>query len=215
MSDQIACLPTDAGQFAVQLTAETARRDLLKTYISKGLTSGVDYGIIKGDKPCLLKPGAEKFCSLLDLQPKFSADPETAAMLPDEMRNGLFLFKCELVHRKTGQTVSEGRGCCGVKEKSGMINTALKIAEKRAQVDAVLRMGLSDVFTQDLDDMEQPPPPPPKVERNKLIEAAFEIYRRLQAEEKASDKITAWISAIEGQTDGQIIAGINKLKNIK
>ena len=52
--------------------------------------------------------------------------------------------------------VGEGRGAARLDEKHGWTeNNCIKIAEKRAQVDAVLRtVGLSEIFTQDAEDVE-------------------------------------------------------------
>jgi len=48
----------------------------------------------------------------------------------------------------------EGRGAADITEKQGSANTAIKIAEKRAKLDAVLATGgLSDFFSQDLEDV--------------------------------------------------------------
>src|SRR5699024_7729552 len=66
---------------------------------------------------------------------------------------------------KGGQVITQGLGHCNSKEKKYtsdkqdvfmLGNTCLKMAKKRAQVDAALTVGsLSDIFTQDLEDMVQ------------------------------------------------------------
>ena len=76
---------------------------------------------------------------------------------------------------RQGQVVGQGRGVAELRETSmTSANMAVKMAEKRAYVDAVLRAaGLSQYFTQDLEDMlllppskDEPPPskdePPPE-----------------------------------------------------
>ena len=57
-------------------------------------------------------------------------------------------LRCELVYRDTGEIVGEGRGAARLDEFRGWTeNNCLKIAEKRAQIDAVLRtVGLSEVL---------------------------------------------------------------------
>jgi hypothetical protein len=155
-----------------QLKVEQERRELLSSFIKQNLTDGVDYGKIHTagkdrcqkpwecknehhfSKPCLFKPGAEKFCSLLQLRAEFTPDKETIEMVGGPA--GLIAFRCELRQTSTGITVAEGRGACSISEKGGMVNTTLKIAEKRAHIDAVLRLGLSDSFTQDLEEMKLP-----------------------------------------------------------
>lgn len=72
-----------------------------------------DYGVIPGtDKPTLLKPGAEKLCSLFGLSPEF--------ILQDEVKDfekGLFYFRyvCRLTHN--GALVATGEGSANSKEK--------------------------------------------------------------------------------------------------
>lgn len=141
---------------------EKKRRELLKKYISENLVEGVDYGKIKitssktgqeyESKPTLFKAGSEKFMSLMHLRVTFKRDDETWEM--SGKKPGLFCYVCFLLDSK-GNVVGEGRGSCDVQEKRSA-NEAIKLAEKRAQLDAVLRTGgLSDFFTQDLEDLPE------------------------------------------------------------
>jgi hypothetical protein len=68
---------------------------------------------------------------------------------------GVICYVCAL-YTTRGELVGEGRGAREVlKEKD--INKAIKMAQKSAQIDAVLRTGaLSDAFTQDLEDVQEP-----------------------------------------------------------
>ena len=72
---------------------------------------------------------------------------------------GAFAYVCQLINRQ-GQVVGQGRGVAELRETSmTSANMAVKMAEKRAYVDAVLRAaGLSQYFTQDLEDMLLLPP---------------------------------------------------------
>lgn len=148
----------DPKKLEQQFKNESDRRKLLKKFINSQLVEGVDYGTIKisgrESKPCLFKPGSEKFCSLLQLRAEFIKDAETLSMIPES--SSTIAYVCRLIHIPSGESVSEGRGACSLSEKQNMVNTTIKIAEKRAQIDAVLRLGFSDSFTQDLDDMEKP-----------------------------------------------------------
>jgi hypothetical protein len=152
--------PTEvsAHNLAAVMTEEASKRALITKYISSHMKSGVDFGTIrfgnKESKPSLFKPGSEKFLSLFRLTAKFEKDTDTWEMAGSEP--GVFAYKCVLVTSK-GDVVGEGRGVSKLTEKAGWtINNAVKIAEKRAQIDAVLRTGaLSDFFTQDLEDMAQ------------------------------------------------------------
>lgn len=120
---------------------------------------GVDYGTIYSQKsgqaigkPSLWKPGSEKVCVMFNLDPQFCQDTEVLNMLGNP--KGLVALKCQLIDRTTGQRVGEGRGCAMLGDKGRDFNTTVKIAEKSAQIDAVLRtFALSQRFTQDLEDM--------------------------------------------------------------
>lgn len=144
-----------------QLAIEDQNWQILMEWIKKNLQEGVDYGYIedtkkgwKSDKPSLFQPGAQKITMRLRFRPTFSKDAETYDMLALE---GTVCYKCELIHRQTGEIWSEGRGVVEKDEKGLPANSRVKIAEKRAQVDAVIRLGLSEIFTQDLEDMGKPP----------------------------------------------------------
>src|SRR5207244_7137472 len=97
---------------------------------------------------------------------RFSADLPILQMYGPGI-SGVFALVCELIDRQ-GQVVGQGRGVAELREMSmTSANMAVKMAEKRAYVDAVLRAaGLSQYFTQDLEDMLLTPPaedaPPPE-----------------------------------------------------
>ena len=126
--------------------------------IKNQFTEKHDFGIIPGTsaKPVLLKPGAEKICMLMGLSTEFEVTDSTR-----DFEKGFFQYqlKCRLL--KDGLVITEGLGSANTKEKKyikqdafTMDNTILKMAKKRALIDAVLLVAsLSDVFTQDLEDM--------------------------------------------------------------
>ncbi len=148
------------AQLRTRMALETERRKVITEYIKQNMKEGVDFGTITFEtrtgkkvesKPTLFKPGSEKFCSLFSLQATFNKDFETCEMLGNQL--GVVAFICTL-KTKSGAIVGEGRGVADIREKQGWTaNNCVKIAEKRAQIDAVLRSGgLSDFFTQDLED---------------------------------------------------------------
>jgi hypothetical protein len=149
------------AQLKAQMKRDQDVRKVIDEYIKANMVKGKDYGSIKSktksgtefeSKPSLLKPGAEKFCSLFKVRATFRKDDETCEMLGNTP--GLVAYVCELVDTK-GRVIGEGRGVHKVELTAGdfEINKAVKIAQKRAQVDAVLRTGcLSDFFTQDMED---------------------------------------------------------------
>lgn len=130
--------------------------------IQGALVEGHDYGqaFYGSQKPSLLKPGAEKILMLLGL----SSEYEIIEKIQD-YEEGFFSYTIRCVLTKGGQVITEGLGHCNSKEKKYesdkqdkymLGNTCLKMAKKRAQVDAALTVGsLSNIFTQDLEDMVQ------------------------------------------------------------
>lgn len=130
--------------------------------IQNTLVEGHDYGqaFFGAAKPSLLKPGAEKILMLLGL----SSEYEIIEKIQD-YEEGFFAYTVRCVLKKNGQIITEGLGHCNSKEKKYesdkqdkymLGNTCLKMAKKRAQVDAALTVGsLSDIFTQDLEDMAE------------------------------------------------------------
>jgi hypothetical protein len=113
----------------------------------------------EASKPTLLKPGAEMVCLLFRWRAPFIADLDTVQMYGPGT-TGVFAYICQLIDRD-GQVVGQGWGVAELRETSlTSANMAVKMAEKRAYVDAVLRAaGLSQCFTQDLEDLLLIPPP--------------------------------------------------------
>ncbi|MCR2043218.1 hypothetical protein NSA23_03705 [Anaerosalibacter massiliensis] len=130
--------------------------------VQGSLVEGHDYGasFFGANKPSLLKPGAEKILMLLGL----SSEYEIIEKIQD-YEEGFFAYTIRCILTKGGQVITQGLGHCNSKEKKYtsdkqdifmLGNTCLKMAKKRAQVDAALTVGsLSDIFTQDLEDMVQ------------------------------------------------------------
>lgn len=129
--------------------------------IQKTLKEGHDYGVIPGtgNKPTLLKPGAEKILMLMGVTSEYQLIERV-----QDYEQGFFAFTVKCVLSKGDQVITEGLGHCNNREKKyrserqdpyTLANTCLKMAKKRAQIDAVLTIAsLSEVFTQDLEDLE-------------------------------------------------------------
>lgn len=123
------------------------------------MLEGVDYGLIPGcNKPSLYKSGAEKLCDIFGLSKLIEVINRT-----EDWSKGLFSYeiKATLINKKTGLVEAEGIGSCNSLEKKyknqdgfTIANTILKIAKKRALVDAVLSSTrTSGLFTQDMEDI--------------------------------------------------------------
>jgi len=138
-----------------QLKASTKRaqdqRAIITEYVRKHLVKGVDYGKIGNfKKDVLFKPGQEKIFSLMNLTSRLEKDADTIEMIGGG--SGVVAYICR-VYRK-GEEIAQGRGAAKVGENNRDINATIKIAEKRARMDACLSLGFSEFFTQDLEDPE-------------------------------------------------------------
>ena len=151
-------LDSPTKMFNADLERRRENRQLLLNWIRSSLKEGVDYGSIptkRGpSKPSLFKPGAEKICGMLGITVHFPSLKETEQALLQGLIPEFVMVRCELknIH---GQTLADGVGARSLKQDYGDINKSLKMAEKSAHIDSVLRLaGLSEVFTQDLEDMK-------------------------------------------------------------
>jgi len=141
-----------------QVQATMNKISQFQQVIQKTLHQGHDFGIIPGtDKPTLLKPGAEKILMMMGLQSEFEIVDSTR-----DFDKGFFQYqvRCKLI--RGDMVITEGLGACNTRERKylkmdpfTMDNTVLKMAKKRALVDAALLVAsLSDVFTQDIEDLD-------------------------------------------------------------
>lgn len=150
-------LDLPSNVFCEGLNRRKANRSALMEWVRSSLIEGVDFGSIQTrrgpSKPSLWKPGAEKICGMLGVIVRFPnlQDYEQAALHAVELQN--IIIRCEIIDA-SGRIVAQGIGARSLKQDYGDINKSLKMAEKSAHIDAALRMaGLSEVFTQDLEDM--------------------------------------------------------------
>nr|PZN79866.1 MAG: hypothetical protein DIU56_05145 [Pseudomonadota bacterium] len=151
-------LDLSPAEFRQALARRSENRKALIDWIRSSLVDGVDFGAVplrRGgfSKPSLRKPGAEKICGMLGVTATFPTlkDYETAALENRELTQ--IILRCHLIS-PDGQIVADGVGARSVEQDQGDINKALKMAIKSAMIDATLRMaGLSEIFTQDLEDM--------------------------------------------------------------
>jgi hypothetical protein len=146
------------GHTEQTLSDTMSRIKAFQQLIRSQFTADHDYGIVPGaSKPSLLKPGAEKIITLLGLTSDFA--------ITDRVRdyvNGFVSYDFECHLYRHGELITKGYGTANCKETKYISrdahtieNTIMKMAKKRALVDAALLVGsLSDIFTQDVDDMD-------------------------------------------------------------
>ena len=156
------------------------------------MQEGQHYGTIPGtNKPTLLKPGAEKLNLTFRLAPTHEV---TKNDLPNGHREVTVI--CTLTHIPTGQVFGQGVGSCSTMEgkyryrKRGderienpdladQYNTVLKMAKKRALVDATLTAtAASDIFTQDIEEAQVNRPQPTKELTNPFKGFVHHIERK-------------------------------------
>lgn len=141
--------------------------------IKGALEEGVDYGQIPGTggKASLLKPGAERLVKAFGCVARYElvsseVNHNFEYKWVDKYGTGpacgvyRYIYRC--VIEKNGTIVGDGQGSCSTLESKyqkrprDCENTVVKMAQKRALVAAVLNtFGLSNRFTQDLEDIEE------------------------------------------------------------
>lgn len=168
----IAGLSVTTGALKEALEAQTEQRQLIADFIKKHLKKGTDFIRIHVVKNCaaeekqrgscrssyhfskdvLAKPGQEKIFSLFQLSSELVRDDETRQMLEGtpQAKQGLVAYKC--IVKRGEKIIAEGRGAAVVGDNRRDVNATIKIAEKRARMDACLSLGFSEYFAQDLDD---------------------------------------------------------------
>lgn len=155
-----------------------AKRSYFISQVLPKLQEGQDYYIIKGKKS-LAKGGAEKLAGIYNLVATFEKDNESLDMLGNA--KGMVAFLCTL--SRFGVIAGQGRGSDTMQRNSNDPNKTLKMTQKRAYVDAVIRAtGLSDIFTQDIEDMDM----------EKVME---------NPEEKKDDKYQTWITDLQEESN--------------
>lgn len=131
------------------IDAYLAKRSEFIEKVNRIMVEKQDYHVIQGKKS-LGKGGAEKIAAIFGWQAMFLPDDDTIKMLGTD--KGVVAYICRLT--KGSQFVGEGRGARILTQDKGDINKAIKMAAKSAFVDSILRSsGLSDFFSQDLEDM--------------------------------------------------------------
>jgi len=146
----------------MNLKQVTDRVNIVHQVLSSVMQEGTHYGKVPGcgAKMVLLKPGADVLAMTFRLVPQF-------AVTRTEMDNGHreYDVTCSM-YGPDGALLGQGVGSCCTMEKkyryrngvenediADVYNTVLKMAKKRAHIDATLTVtGAADLFTQDLID---------------------------------------------------------------
>ncbi len=287
------CIVAVAERSRYSLQEVVAQISAVQEIMQSIMKEGEHYGKIPGcgDKPTLLKAGAEKLGFAFRLRPDFEIEQTDFI---DEHRE--YRIVCTLIHVVSGVVYGQGVGCCSTKEgkykyRTGEVeftgqpvpseywtnrdisliggkgfvpkknpdtskweiarqgekvehnnpadyyNTCLKMAKKRAHVDAIITVtAASDIFTQDIEDMDevrnqaatytieqqseagtpqrkQPDETQPSTEptNEKIREMCLEITDG--GEVRAAELLVS-LTTFTGK-DGQVVAGIKSTSLIK
>lgn len=171
MNSSTLIVPDSITQFKNGVDTLLQKRDYFIKKILPKLIENRDYYVIKGRKS-LGKAGAEKLATIYSLVATFARDTETIESF--KSINGLVAFVCTLTH--SGETTGQGRGAAVLEANGNDANKTVKMAQKSAFIDAVIRStGLSDIFTSDLEDM-------PLSSIQEVVEESDNLYLKNQVE---------------------------------
>ena len=135
---------------------ETPVAEPIEMIVAKHLKAGRDYDRLPNTaKPTLFKSGAEILCGVFGYRTTTSVINRVI-----DFEKSLVMYELQVtVYGKDDKIVAEGIGSCNSKERKYLrgdfctqLNTILKMAKKRAYVDAILTAcHASKVFTQDVE----------------------------------------------------------------
>ena len=170
-NNQLAIASNPEQQGAIEVRQQVNQIQYLMQQVLK---SGEHYGVVPGTKgkPTLFQSGAEKIAYMFHLVPSYEIHKTDLGGGHRE-----YEVTCTLTSRDNGEVMGYGMGSCAtleskyryrnkwvnnqkVREENADIadtwNTVLKMAKKRAFVDAVKSTtAASDIFTQDVEDLPQ------------------------------------------------------------
>ena len=129
------------------IDALNKKRKMFTDMIFPTLVENQDFYITEDGKKVLSKGGAERLAEIYSITAEFIADKESLAFFDNT--SGTVAYRCIL--KRDGKVIGEGRGSASVKDHDDSVNSTIKVAQKSAFVDGILRVtGMSFLFTQDL-----------------------------------------------------------------
>jgi hypothetical protein len=161
--EAIKSYPMATGMSEEDINARVAKVHWIKDQLMK---DGVHYGYTPRnkngdtyDKPSLYQPGAQLLNVIFQNAPSYKHEVQR---FEDEPGHFLFNLDCTLTHYPTGTIVGAGVGGASTGEGRwkdtpplSSYNSVFKIGAKRAYVAATIScVGVSEIFTQDLEDMD-------------------------------------------------------------
>lgn len=124
MTNELVTIPQNDNPYAIMPVLDVAmaanRRQAVIDYTRRMMVPKVDYGVVPGtgDKPTLLKPGAEKLASLFGLSPDFEVlDSVMDWVGKDHDGEPFFFIRYRCTLRRGDLSVGQGVGSCNSWEK--------------------------------------------------------------------------------------------------
>jgi hypothetical protein len=213
------------GKLADYTDKRNAFRDWILSQAKQDVHFGYPPGISSYDKPgwkarpSLYKAGGDFICDLMRFRVEFKMDADTWKMLGEKQGTICYIAIIRNAdspfypNAAIDEILGEGRGVFVVGEKKGMgENSGVKMAEKRAKIDAVLNtLGLADLFTQDIED--DAPAPNPRADKDTAAPAAPTRNERAQAKPAAAQNgrkvYDAFLEARPGATQAEFMMWVN------
>jgi len=195
-----------SGMPALTIAEAKQRWDTIREFVSQIMIEGEDFGVIPGTrtKPTLLKPGAEKLCAFFGLAPDIDVTQRIEQWEAPEFF--AYEVKCSL-RGADGRLRGSGIGSCSSRESqynkrrnlADVANTILKMAKKRAMVDAVLSTtGASQFYSQDVEESHPAPRPAQPASAPLGAEAKTEL-QKLQAAMTDKDSVGRILQGLVNQ----------------
>lgn len=218
-------LDLPAEHFSAGLERRKQNRHLLMEWLRTALVDGVDFGRIHvaskercqfakqgrikectdpyhWSKQVLYKSGAERISGMLGMTVHFPSLPDYEKAVISQTVITTILMRCELRDAQ-GRVVAEGVGARSLSQDYGDLNKSLKMVEKSAHIDATLRLaGLSEVFTQDIEDRaildeDEPKSEIPPKQKQALRKSPAKAASVATSASKATDATPATPSSTE------------------
>lgn len=139
-TDLIITTPTETSPYAIMpvLDVQSAamRRQAIVDYTKRMMVAGTDFGVIPGtgDKPTLLKPGAEKLASLFGLSTNFETMASEMDWTGRDHGDEPFFYmqyRCTL--QRGDLVVGQGIGSCNSWEKKYRYRRGERVCPERGQ----------------------------------------------------------------------------------
>ena len=218
-SNELAIMASPDQQGAIEVRQQVNQIQYLMKQV---LREGEHYGVIPGtgNKPSLLQSGAEKIAYMFHLVPKYEIN-----RTDHQGGHREYEVTCTLTSRDTGEVMGYGVGICSTLESkyryrskwvngskqrienpdiADVYNTVMKMAKKRAFVDAVKSTtAASDIFTQDVEDMPRYLYAEPRREPARPVEATVQRTAPTDGELEKLKAATARLVAA-GYTEGDV-----------